>query len=368
MKRWIPLFLIGLMLCGALLARPVVASPLASLPTATPMLPTAEPPTAEPPTATPLPPTAEPPSSDPPTAEPPMLPTVTPTTHTIVSTAIPVEEGSPRSSPTPTVAPPTATPLPPTATPQPAGAITIEKLVNPRVLAPGDTVVFTLRIVNTGVPVLNDVVARDSVPAALEVIDLASERGDVVLNGQVVTAYIGTLAPGEVVTVTITARVRPGTPAGTLVNTAQVTTSTTTVPGDPSGPPASSTSSVTVEIVVAPPTAPAFVPQSLPITAGPTADPALALLPWVLVGILIVGLACTVPYLRRRPKLVVATLSMTGALADVPADAGASASDTPSDGRLPARPVIGDALPAPRPIAPLPPRQSTLDTSEDATL
>jgi uncharacterized repeat protein (TIGR01451 family) len=245
----------------------VAAAPMASLPTETPMPPTPEPSsTPVPPTATPVPPTATP---APPTATPE-----------------PPPEEHRRPSPTPTA---TMTPPPPTATPEPVISITdigVQKTADKAVAQPGELVRFSIRLFTvTGADEAADVVVRDAVPDAFEVVDLSSSKGDIVVSGQAVTAYPRTLAPGEEVLVTVTARVRAGVQPGSVVNTAIITTSTSTDTPD------NNTSSTTVEIKVpvvikeVPPPAPA----RLPITSDPLADQQalLSILPWTLVGLLL---------------------------------------------------------------------------------
>lgn len=270
------LLLLALMLgIGATLTAPISAgaAPLANLPTETPIPPTPEPTDTPEPTATP-PPTS---TSAPPTA-----------------TDEPTPEHHHRPSPTPTLTPsPTATP-PPTSTPGPATNLMIEKLADTQEVAPGGTVVFTLRISTTqGSTGVADVVVKDYVPEPLEVIDLASDRGDIIVQGREVTAFPANLAPGETLLIRITARVPLDALPGTVLNTATVTTST---PGDPPG---DNTSSVPVKITSV------YVPQSLPVTADPN-EPSLfmSFLPWVLLGIAVLVLGVTLAIQRRGWPLI----------------------------------------------------------------
>jgi uncharacterized repeat protein (TIGR01451 family) len=283
------------------------AMPMLALTATAPPPPTAEP-TDPPPTATPRPPTATPPPTA--TARPDDPPTATP--------------GDPTATPRPhrdRPKDPTATPDPSTATPapEPTVAVSLHKTVDQDTRTPGQTAVYTLVGRNTGAATAYDVVITDDVPAAVEVIDLSSSKGDVVVRGQTVTAYVSVLAPGESVMVKITVRVRANAATGAVVNTGIITTSTKDDPGD-------NTSSATFMI-------PAIsTVQRLPRTTE-TDLPGLfslpAWLPWLLVGMLLVALGMA---LRLRG----ATASRTALAAPMGAPAAAMA---PRDERAPAAPV-----------------------------
>lgn len=74
---------------------------------------------------------------------------------------------------------------------------------------PGSTVTFTIRVQNTGgAPALN-VVARDDVPSAFEVISATASSGTVATSGPTVTLTIPQLNPGESAVLTIVTRLRP---------------------------------------------------------------------------------------------------------------------------------------------------------------
>lgn len=352
---------------------PAAAAPLSSLPTETPAPPTPEP------SSTPVPPTA---TSVPPTVTP-APPTATPE---------PPPEEHHRPSPTPTVSP---TPIPPSPTPEPVISITdigMQKTTDKAEALPGDFVRFTLRVFSVaGGDVAADVVVRDAVPDAFEVVDLSSSKGDIVVAGQEVTAYPSTIAPGEEVLIVVTARVRAGVVAGTVVNTATVTTST------PNDPPGNNTSSTPVEIRV--PMKPAIVPPSLPHTADPLAEQQalLTVLPWTLVGLLLLSQGAMLVLRGQRGMLRVpipvspltaqlgtvlggllagARRRLTRTTAPVAPAAGPKpAAETPASvdsraGGAPAAapaviktgaitsdtdPVIGPPLPEPGPSGPLPP-------------
>jgi uncharacterized repeat protein (TIGR01451 family) len=242
----------------------------------------------------------------------------------------------------------------------------IEKLVDKQQVAPGGTVVFTLRISTTlGSTSVADVVVKDFVPEPLEVIDLASDRGDIVVQGREVVGFPATLAPGEVVTIRITARVPLNAVAGTIVNTATVTTST---PGDPPG---NNTSSVPLEVVPAPVP---VQPFSLPVTADPN-EPTLFMgfLPWFLVGALLAAFGATLLIqrrgwpLRRVPaqgiEAAVATPEAPEALVLAPRlTVAPPVSDAPRV--LGLGPLLGPELPPARAPEALPPRPGTYQREE----
>lgn len=341
----IVLGLLSLALVMAQVPQPAAAAPLADLPTATPPPPTPEPSATPPPTATmpPPPPTA---TTPPPTPDDPP--------HR-------------RRQPTPTPLPspiPTATPPPPTAGP-PTDLI-IEKLADKQAVAPGGIVVFTLRVsTSLGSSAVSDVVVRDHVPEPLQVIDLASARGHITVEGREVTVYPATLAPGEVVLIHVTARVPVDAEPGMIVNTSTVTTST---PGDPPG---NNTSSVPVEVV------PVFVPQSLPVTADPN-EPSLlmSILPWLLVSVLLLTLGAVVLWYRgklplmRVPKRGLASATITNNAAPTIETTSALARVSSAHVAAPAlhpplSPWIGSELPPARPPDAIPPRPGTYAKGDD---
>lgn len=333
---------------GATFASPIPASaaPLADLPTETPP-----------------PPTPEPSNTPVPTATTPPPPTATATTPPPPPTDEPPEERR-RPSATPTGTPtPTATP-PPTATPGPATDLMIEKLADKQEVAPGGTVVFTLRISTTqGSTGVADVVVKDYVPEPFEVIDLTSDRGDIIVQGREVTAFPANLAPGETVLIRITARVPQGAAAGTVLNTATVTTST---PGDPPG---NNTSSVPVRIV------PVFVPQSLPVTADSNEPSALMrFLPWILLGALLLAFGFFILIQRRGwPLIRVPVKGISDADMALEAPAASSMPVTltaaPSVLSAPAvtglAPQLGPELPPARAPEALPPAPGTYSDEGD---
>ncbi|MEI7643747.1 MAG: isopeptide-forming domain-containing fimbrial protein [Chloroflexales bacterium] len=126
--------------------------------------------------------------------------------------------GSGKKDPTHTPLP-TRTPMPTlTATPPPSLTAVVQiadpaitKSVNRSTVKIGDTVEFTITATNLGNATATGVVVEDSLPAFLALASASATRGDVRVSGSTVRVMIGDLAPGETVTVTITARVRATT-------------------------------------------------------------------------------------------------------------------------------------------------------------
>lgn len=113
------------------------------------------------------------------------------------------------------------------ATPTPSGArMSIEKTANRANARPGQNVVFTIRVQNIGNAPARNVVVRDDVPAAFEIINATSSAGTATVSGPTVAVAIDELNPGQTVIVTVVTRLRPDA-TGELSNTAQVTASDT---------------------------------------------------------------------------------------------------------------------------------------------
>ncbi|GAB2800649.1 hypothetical protein GCM10027275_53410 [Rhabdobacter roseus] len=88
------------------------------------------------------------------------------------------------------------------------------------VVMPGDTVSFTLTVVNQGAVTATNILLSDSLPASLTLVD-----ANWTAAGQIATmnaSLAGPLAPGDSVSVSILVRVDPSFTEGTLVNYAQI--------------------------------------------------------------------------------------------------------------------------------------------------
>jgi fimbrial isopeptide formation D2 family protein len=114
--------------------------------------------------------------------------------------------------------PPTATPMPTSPasattvnsqSPAPAPAnpvgLTIIITVEPESIQIGDPISFTITITNPTSQDINDVVLIDNLPDVFTVITATSSQGTVSINGNLVSATIGTIPAQQTVTVTINA-------------------------------------------------------------------------------------------------------------------------------------------------------------------
>lgn len=260
---------------------------------------------------------------------PPASPTTTPiSTATASPTDPPPATAIPSATPRPTDPPPATATLPaatpaqprrtfdeptpaptkvpastPPATPESTPDVSIEKQVDRASVNPGEQVIFTITARNSGATA-RDVVVTDVVPEAFSVVDLSSTKGEIVVEGQTVTAYPAVLERGEIVTIRVTAQVRDQATAGEMRNMALITTSTA---GDDPG---NNTSTVTVR-VERPATpvkrSPPARPGRMPVTADPDAPTVLMIYgPWLGLGLLIVlfGVFTRFGLLRQRLVMV----------------------------------------------------------------
>jgi uncharacterized repeat protein (TIGR01451 family) len=151
---------------------------------------------------------------------------------------------------------------------------------------------FTITVGNKGSVVARDVVVIDTIPSYLDIIGVTTTRGETSIEGQTVTVTIGSLAPGELVTIHIKTRINALALPGVGYNTATVVSR-----GD--SDPTNNTSTVTFIIIVdSPPPAPTpvVVPPELPKTGAPNEGTgSLPLL--VILGVLMIAAGLTI---RRR--------------------------------------------------------------------
>ncbi len=159
-------------------------------------------------------------AAEPPTRTPTPIPTLPPT-----NTPIPPPPPPRRDPPTPTSTPsptPTSTPLILIADP----AITKEVSVGTAFI--GDTVNYSLTVTNPGDGLATDVVVEDPVPSFLALEGVSATRGEVTVDGATIRVAIGDLPPGDVVTISVVARVVAAVEAPNNRNIAFLTTSSTT--------------------------------------------------------------------------------------------------------------------------------------------
>ena len=198
------------------------------IPTNTPLPGSSPVPTDTPPPGSSPVPTATPISGSTPTSTNIPSPTTIPT-HTSSNSGRNNPTETPTLTNTPTLTPtlaPTLIPVP-TSIPQTADPA-ITKLVNHSTVAVGDTVDFTIRVTNLGDTTAGSVVAEDVLPDFLALDHASATRGDVRVNGNSVQVTIGDLAPGEIVTITISARVVATATPPDNYNGATVSTSSLT--------------------------------------------------------------------------------------------------------------------------------------------
>jgi LPXTG-site transpeptidase (sortase) family protein len=111
----------------------------------------------------------------------------------------------------------TPTPTPITLVIDPA----IAKSVNPTRVFAGQTATYTLVVTNNGSAPATNVVVTDTLSSLFEIVQASATRGSADVDGQTVTFGIGTVNPGEVITLTILIRVSPGaTATGDIPNVA----------------------------------------------------------------------------------------------------------------------------------------------------
>ena len=193
-------------------------------------------------------------------------------------------------TPTPTVDPAT---LDPNAT-EPI----VDKTVSTEQAQPGGSLTWTITVRNSWTQAMDGVVIQDSVPDTLPIISVTSDRGTLDTQGQVVTVNVGTMNPGDVVTITLMTGVDPGEggPAS-LTNTACATRTG----GDPV------CDSASVNVGPATGGLPATGIGALP--SGNGGAHTVALLAWLALGLLLTlgGVWAALP---RQRALIVALVAL----------------------------------------------------------
>jgi uncharacterized repeat protein (TIGR01451 family) len=113
----------------------------------------------------------------------------------------------------------TVTPPPPNA-PAPRYDLSMTKSASDATVTVGDTVTYSLVARNLGPDAAPDAKVTDDVPSGLDVQSASSSQGTCTMSGNAISCDVGTLAPGQQVTVTVRAKaVRSGstTNVGTVV-------------------------------------------------------------------------------------------------------------------------------------------------------
>jgi len=106
----------------------------------------------------------------------------------------------------PTVVPPTTT-----TAPAATGSVTISKSVMPPFALPGNTVTWTITVINPNSAPVANVTVTDNVPADLEILSTSASSGTASANGQSVSATIPQIDANQTVTISIQTRIRATT-------------------------------------------------------------------------------------------------------------------------------------------------------------
>jgi uncharacterized repeat protein (TIGR01451 family) len=81
----------------------------------------------------------------------------------------------------------------------------INKLGDPALVFPGEHVTFTLTVGNRGNAAATNVVVVDPVPTGFVVQSATASQGTYTIDGNTVTFSIGTVQPGQIVTLSVAA-------------------------------------------------------------------------------------------------------------------------------------------------------------------
>lgn len=104
--------------------------------------------------------------------------------------------------------------------------LAIIKTAQPAPVQAGQPVTYTLTITNNGPSAAQSVTVTDPVPAPLKYTSATTSQGSCSEADGTVTCAVGTVAPGDKVTVKVVANVPSGTPPNELANTAKVASPT----------------------------------------------------------------------------------------------------------------------------------------------
>lgn len=179
-------------------------------------------------TETPTPTESETPTA---TGSPSETPTETPTGTIFTETPTPTPTGTlvtDTPTPTPTGTLSTLTPSPSSVPSNPTPNLQfadprLDKSVDPALAVPGDIVTFTITASNIGTAPTGPVTVTDTLNEALDIISATTSQGTYTFSGRTFTFNIGVIQPGQVVTMTITCRLRPDAhPPFDVLNTASM--------------------------------------------------------------------------------------------------------------------------------------------------
>lgn len=106
----------------------------------------------------------------------------------------------------------------------------IVKLSQPPFVAPGDTLTYTIRIINPTNRVFSGILMTDTMPDAVRILSAEASSGSVTVNGQNIRFTQASLAAGGRVTITVAAELLEGETLPQVINRACLTTSTNPTP------------------------------------------------------------------------------------------------------------------------------------------
>ncbi|MFI5729684.1 hypothetical protein ACIA49_06135 [Kribbella sp. NPDC051587] len=109
---------------------------------------------------------------------------------------------------------------------KPSADLAITKTAQPAPVQAGRPVTYTLTVTNNGPSAAQSVTVTDPVPAPLKYVSATTSQGSCDQADGTVTCAVGTVAPGDKITVTVVANVPSGTPPNELANTAKVSSPT----------------------------------------------------------------------------------------------------------------------------------------------
>ena len=155
-------------------------------------------------------------------------------TPTSTETPTPTQSSTVTQTPTPTITgtPPTSTPTftgtppTPTATGTITPATTITKASSASITRPGNTLVFTIKVSNTGTAPALNVTITDTFVSVLNISSISTTKGTYTVDTSAnrVIASVGTIMPNQAVTLTITTRVNStATSTSSYTNFARLT-------------------------------------------------------------------------------------------------------------------------------------------------
>ncbi|HEX2910540.1 MAG TPA: DUF11 domain-containing protein [Chloroflexia bacterium] len=185
-----------------------------------------------------------------------------------------------------------------------SGDISITKTVSPTSIFPGQTVTFTIRVINnSATTTYNNVIVTDNMPGQFDVISATASKGTVRITGQRVVIQIDSLAPQELVEITIVTQARAGAGRGPVTNNVDLKAA------DPSGNPVAQ--SAFAEAVLSEAGSPEGQPPVIPglpntgsqaVANNPATIPAWKLIALGLLGTVMLASAATM-FLNRRGKV-----------------------------------------------------------------